>query len=290
MKIGVHPINWSNDDFHELGGDIPLETCLAQMKEAGYEGTELGHKFPKEPERLRETLASHGLRLASAWHSLYTLIESEKSEKRRFEEHLNLLSQMECTVAIIAECSYARYTDRKKPLFDDSKTITDEMWNRISERLEVFEAIAEKRGLRLAYHPHVGTLVESEEEIERLLRQSPSIYLLADTGHLSFAGMHPLQIFRRYSDRIAHVHLKNVRFNVVQTAKDESYSFERSVKEGAFTVPGDGGIDFEPILNELVRNRYRGWVIVEAEQDAKKADPLTHAKKARDYIRKTIGV
>ena len=286
-RLGAHPINWSNDDFPDLGGDTSLETCLMETREAGYEGTELGHKFPKDPEKLKPILNRHGLALISGWHSTYLASKNYESEERDFRGHLEFLAAMGCRVVIAAECSGRVYHDPKTPL---DWTLSNDEWNRVFRGLDSFARIARDRGLKLVYHHHMGTAIQNGNEIDRLMENTRDVSLLGDTGHLALAGEDPLAVFTRYRDRLGHVHLKNVRPAVVDRARAERHTFERAVKDGVFTVPGDGGIDYVPIFALLERIGYEGWMVVEAEQDPKKANPLQYAMKARKYLKTETGL
>jgi len=294
VKVGAQPIIWSNDDFTELGGNIELETCLEEMKTAGYAGTELGRKFPKDPTELKRLLTKYDLELISGWHSTYLLAKNYQDERKKFRSHLTFLKEMECSVAIVAECTHRVYHNRSAPL--DYRTtgifLKEAQFKKLAEGLEEFSKMAANEGMKLVYHHHMGTVIQTLEEIESLLDRVPNIYLLADTGHLAFAGVEPLDVFERNIQRIAHVHLKNIRNQVGKTSTKNKSSFEQAVKAGVFTVPGadDGGIDYLPILKCLSDGNYRGWLVVEAEQDPIKANPLDYAKKARDYLREQAGL
>jgi sugar phosphate isomerase/epimerase len=142
-------------------------------------------------------------------------------------------------------------------------------------------------GIRLVYHHHMGTIVESGEDIDALMASTgPSVHLLLDTGHATFAGLDPAALARRYRARIGHLHAKDVRAVVMAQAKRERLSFLDAVIAGVFTVPGDGCVDYPAVLRELPG--YSGWAVVEAEQDPAKAHPLTYAKlgynNLRDYL------
>lgn len=294
IKLGAQPIIWSNDDFHDLGGDIPLETCLGEMREAGYDGTELGHKFPKDSAKLLEILKPFNLQLITGWHSTYLASNDFKKETKDFRSHLNFLKEMGCKVIIVAECTNRTYNHPKRLNWkgDEGNTLNNSEWKKVLKGLDEFSSIAEGEGLKLVYHHHMGTVIQSLTEINRLMEDTNDIKLLGDTGHLAFAGENPLNVFNKYKSRLGHVHLKNIRPEVVKNARNKNYSFERAVKEGVFTVPGDaeGGINYEPIFGILKEIKYEGWMVVEAEQDPKKAKPLDYAIKARDYVRKVAGI
>jgi len=292
IRVGVNPIVWSNDDFHDLGEDISLEQCLAEASAAGYAGIELGRKFPRDPERLQPLLAGSALQLVSGWHSLRLLDRPIAEERARFREHADFLHRMGCPVAIVAECSRCTYTDpAAKLLFPSaSGALSEEEWWRLAAGVDELAGLARARGMRLAYHPHVGTVIQSREEIDALMERTRVTELLADSGHLALAGVDPVGVFRDWADRIAHVHLKNVREDVAARVRGGDYSFSRAVREGVFTVPGDGGIDYGPIFEVLGESGYSGWLVVEAEQDPVKAPPRAYAETARDYIRRATGL
>src|SRR6266851_4997932 len=168
VRIGINPITWTNDDLPELGGATPLETCLAETREAGYAGIELGNKFPRRAETLRPLLEGHGLALVSGWYSGGLMARSVAEEIAAIEDHLALLAAMGCGAKLTA----------------------------------LAEHVA-KRGVALAYHHHMGTIVESAAEIDRLMAATgPAVGLLLDTGHLAYAGADPLAVARRHRERI----------------------------------------------------------------------------------------
>lgn len=294
--VGANPIIWSNDDFTELGGDIPLERCLSEMRDAGYVGAELGNKFPRAPELLARTLAAHGLRLASGWHSTHLAERSLAEEEVALRAHLALLKGLGATVVIVAECTRAVHGRRDEPLGfgGDRPILSVEEWPRVLGGLARFATLCAAEGLRLAYHHHMGTVIQSAEALDRLLGGVPALDLLFDPGHLAFAGIDPIEVLRVHGPRVAHVHLKNIRPAVVAHARRERWSFCRAVTEGVFTIPGegepgDGSVDFPQIFARLERLDYRGWLVVEAEEDPAKAEPAAKARRARTYVRDHAG-
>jgi inosose dehydratase len=284
VRLGISPIGWSNDDLPELGGDIPLETCLAEAREAGFEGIELGHKFPRDPALLRPLLAHQGLRLISGWYSGRLLERSVAEELVAIEPHRALLAAMGCAVLVYAETSGGIAGDRTRPL-SSRPSLPDGDWRDFGIRLtELADRLAE-RGLRLAYHHHMGTVVETTAEIDRLMAATGgSVGLLLDTGHLAFAGADPADIAWRHRRRINHVHCKDVRPGVLARARATDESFLDAVLDGIFTVPGDGAIDFAAALTALKAADYRGWLVVEAEQDPAKAPPLVYARRGFAHL------
>jgi inosose dehydratase len=278
VRIGANPIGWSNDDMRELGGATPLEICLAEAKEAGFEGMELGHKFPREAKALTAALKPFGLACVSGWYSAELLKRDAAEEMKHLRPHLDLLKAMGCNVLVFAETSNAIHGDRSKPLAD-RPVLPASDWAVFGQRMtEVGDRVLAE-GVRLVYHHHMGTIVESESEIDKLMAATgPSVHLLLDTGHATFGGGDPAALARRHRARISHFHAKDIRAEVMATAKAQRLSFLDAVIAGVFTVPGDGCVDYPAVLRELPG--YSGWAVVEAEQDPEKAHPLTYAKLA----------
>jgi inosose dehydratase len=278
VALGINPITWTNDDMPELGGEIPLDTCLAETRIAGYAGIELGGKFPRQANLLRPILATHGLELVSGWYSAHLCRRSVADEVAAVASHLDLLAAMGCKVMVFAEGHGSTDGDPSAPL-SRRPVLADEDWAPFCAKLDAIAAHLRRRGVRLAFHHHMGTVVQTEAEIDRLMANThDDVGLLLDTGHLVFAGGDPVQVARRHGARIVHVHCKDVRPEVAAAVINEDRSFLRAVLDGIFTVPGDGSIDFTAVLRELVPFGYEGWLVVEAEQDPAKAHPLTYAR------------
>jgi myo-inosose-2 dehydratase len=283
VRLGVSPIGWSNDDLPELGGDTPLETCLAEAHAAGYAGIELGNKFPRDAASLRPILDRHGLALISGWYSGRLLERSINGEWAAMWPHLQLLAAMGCRVLVYAETCGSIAGDRSRPLTSRPQ-LGDQQWRDFAGKLTEIANRLARSGLALAYHHHMGTVVEDAADIDRLMAATgESVGLLLDTGHLVFAGADPAAIARRYGRRINHVHCKDVRDSVLTRARASDASFLDAVLDGVFTVPGDGMIDFGAVLSELAD--YRGWLVVEAEQDPAKAPPLAYARLGFAHLR-----
>jgi len=288
VHLGINPIGWSNDDLPELGGVTPLETCLAEAREAGYAGIELGRKFPREPGRLAPILARHGLDLISGWYGARLRERSAAEEIEAMAPHLGLLKAMGCGVLIFAEVSGAVHGDRELPLSRRPR-LSDAEWRILAERLTAVADHLAHEGLALAYHHHMGTVIENEAEVDRLLAATgPNVGLLLDTGHLAYAGADPAAVARRHGGRVRHVHCKDVRAEVLARARAEDWSFLDAVLAGVFTVPGDGAVDFAAVLRNLRRSGYAGWLVVEAEQDPARAEPLTYARLGRRGLARAI--
>jgi inosose dehydratase len=262
------------------------------MKDAGYAGTELGHRYPSDKGELRALLFRHGLSLASAWHSTFLAENPYELELEKFLQHAQKLKHCGSDVVIVCECTHAIHGDGARPLrFHSGRDLlSDGQWARVYDGLDKLSAHAAQMGMKVAYHHHMGTVVQDREDIDRLMKATSQLALLLDTGHITFAGDDAVDLARAYGARIAHVHTKNVRPSVVSRARAEGWSFERAVRAGVYTVPGDGGIDYRPIVDVLAHARYRGWLVVEAEQDPNKANPFVYAQKGRAYLKEVAGV
>jgi inosose dehydratase len=276
IRIGANPIGWSNDDLRTLGGATPLETCLAEAREAGFEGMELGHKFPREAGALRAVLSKFGLALVSGWYSASLLVQDAKAEIAAIRDHLDLMKALGTDVLVFAETSNAIHGDRSAPL-SRRPTLGAADWAEFGRRVTGVADATLAEGVRLVYHHHMGTVVQSAADVDAFMAATgPSVHLLLDTGHLTFAGADPVAVARRYRDRISHVHCKDVRADVMGRVIAEDLSFLDAVVAGVYTVPGDGMVDFTAVLRALPG--YHGWLVVEAEQDPERAHPLTYAK------------
>jgi inosose dehydratase len=258
--------------------------CLAEAREAGYAGIELGGKFPRDAATLRPLLAKHGLALVSGWYSAHLLRRSAAEEIITVGKHLDLLAAMGCEVMVFAEGHGSTDGDPSKPLSQRPVLAADE-WPAFCARLNEVAAHLRRRGVRMGFHHHMGTVVQTEDEIDRLMAMtSDDVGLLLDTGHLLFAGGDPIAVARRHRKRIVHIHCKDVRAAVLAGVLRDDRSFRRAVLDGVFTVPGDGAIDFPGVLRELALHGYAGWLVVEAEQDPAKAHPLTYARMGHDNL------
>jgi inosose dehydratase len=282
VRLGTNPIAWSNDDLRELGGATPLETCLREAREAGFEGIEMGHKFPHEAAALRRALAPSGLELVSGWYSAELLRREVAAERAAMRPHLELLQALGCRVLIIAETSNTIHGNRAVSL-SHRPVLPAEDWPEFGSRLTELGKVVADAGLDLVYHHHMGTVVQSHDEIDRLMDTTgPELRLLLDTGHAVFGGGDPVVLARRWRERIGHVHCKDVRPAVINEARRRDLSFLDAVIAGVFTVPGDGVIDFPAVLRELPD--YDRWLVVEAEQDPAKANPLHYARLGHDNL------
>ena len=284
IRIGANPIGWSNDDLRSLGGETPLETCLAEARQVGFEGMELGHKFPREPAALRAALAPFGLACVSAWYSAELLQRDAPAELAAMRPHLDLLKAMGSTVLVFAETSNAIHGDIDAPL---SRRPVLHDWTQFGARVTELADATLREGVRLVYHHHMGTIVQSGADIDAFMAATgPSVGLLLDTGHATWGGADPAALAARYRGRIGHVHTKDVRRAVMQQAAEQDWSFLHSVIEGVYTVPGDGMVDYRAVFRALPG--YSGWVVIEAEQDPAKANPLQYAQLGYDNLTRIL--
>lgn len=285
VRLGVNPIAWSNDDMLELGGATPLEQCLAEGREAGFQGFELGNKFPRDAAVLRPILDGYGLSLVSGWYSAGLLERSVAEEIEAVQPHLQLLKAMGCPVMVVAETTGCVHGACGTPL-SQRPTLESGQWAEFGRRMAEFGDYLRDQGTPLAYHYHMGTVVETPDEIDRFAEVTgDSVGILLDTGHLTFAGGNPLDLIAKWGRRINHVHCKDVRADVLTRAKATDSSFLDAVIDGVFTVPGDGCVDFPAVLKALKDADYRGqWLVIEAEQDPAKAHPLTYVTKGRRHL------
>jgi inosose dehydratase len=293
IKLGIAPIGWTNDDMPELGGEIPFEQCISEMAQAGFTGTEVGSKYPKSPEALLAALKPHNLQIASQWFSAFFSVQADPTPTvDAFRQHMNFLKALGAKVVVISEQGHSIQGQMHTPLFEKKPTLNNQEWQWLAKGLNTIGKIAIENDMKIVFHHHMGTVVQTKKEIDKLMELTDPdlVFLLVDTGHISYSGDDPVELLRDYRKRIKHIHLKDIRKNIVEKVKKEKLSFLEGVKLGAFTVPGDGSIKFEPIFKEIEKMNYEGWLLVEAEQDPAKANPLVYAKKARDYIKKLGGI
>ncbi|MCC3356866.1 myo-inosose-2 dehydratase [Bacillus sp. REN16] len=292
VKIGIAPIGWTNDDLPELGGENTFEQCVSEMALAGFTGTEVGNKYPKDPEVLKKALNLRGMEIASAWFSAFLTTKPLEETVEAFIQHRDFLYEMGAKVIVVSEQGRSIQGQIETPLFKNKPVFTQMEWEKLADGLHELGRLAQEKDMNIVFHHHMGTGVQTTEEIDKLMELTDPglVFLLYDTGHLVFSGESHLQVLERHILRIKHVHLKDVRAEVAQKVRDEKLSFLTAVTEGVFTVPGDGSIDFRPVFQFLSEQSYKGWMLVEAEQDPAKANPLEYALKARKYIRKTAGI
>ncbi|CEK09201.1 myo-inosose-2 dehydratase [Legionella hackeliae] len=291
IKLGIAPINWCNDDDPTLGQDISFEQCIDEMSLAGYKGTEMGNKYPRNAFDLKQRLADKGLELTSAWFSTFFTEEDQyETTLSRFLTHLSFMRSAGAQFVNVSECGHAIQQTKQAILGATKPQFNDQQWQRLIQGLHALGRIAHDFGMQAVYHYHAGTGVFTEEEIDFLmLNTSPSLLgLLLDTGHAAFAGIDAMHLIHKYQQRIRYVHLKDIRLSVLYKVRTEHINFMDAVREGVFTVPGDGDLDFYPMIEALKQQNYQGWMIVEAEQDPAKAPPLEYAQKAQRYLSEVI--
>ena len=291
--LGIAPIGWCNDDMPELGAENTFQQIVSEMALAGFTGCEIGNKFPSDPQALKKALDLRGMRVASRWFSSFLLTQPYAQVEAEFSAQLDFLAAVGANRINVSEQSYSIQGQMDVPVLRDRKYVMNEgEWTRLCEGLDRLGALAVSRGFRLCYHHHMGTVVQTAAETEYLMEHTTPgrVWLCYDTGHFTFAGEDPMAVLKKYADRVGHVHLKDMRLPVVKQARDEGWSFLQAVRNGAFTVPGDGGVQFDEVFRVLAASGYQGWLLVEAEQDPGKADPLEYAMKARTFIHEKTGL
>lgn len=292
VRLGIAPIAWTNDDMPDLGKENTFEQCVSEMALAGFTGSEVGGKYPADTKVLKKALDLRGIQICNQWFSSFLISKPFEETEKEFIKAADFLKEMGAKVIGVSEQSYSIQGKMEQPVWEGKYVMNDEEWKLLAEGLNKLGKIAKDKGMTLTFHHHMGTVVQTEEEIDRFMEMvDPElVFLLFDSGHLSFAGIDPEKVLKRYVNRVKHVHLKDIRKEMVKKSKNERWSFLKGVREGVFTVPGDGDVDFAPIFRILEDAGYEGWVVVEAEQDPAKANPLEYAKKARAYIAEKTGL
>lgn len=293
VKLGIAPIAWTNDDLPDLGGENTFEQCVSEMALAGFTGSEVGNKYPKEPAILKKALELRGVEICNQWFSSFLISKPFEEVEQEFRAQLSFLKSMDAKIIGASEQSYSVQGQQETPVFGHKYVMNDEEWERLCSGLNRLGKIAkEEYGITLTFHHHMGTVVQNPDEVKRMMDNTDPEYvsLLFDTGHFAYCGADPLEMVKTYADRIRHVHLKDIRSEIVQKVKEEELSFLEGVRMGAFTIPGDGCIDFDPIFEVLEKTGYEGYMVVEAEQDPVKANPFEYAVKARAFIREKTGL
>lgn len=284
IRIGINPLTWTNDDLPSLGADTPLEVCLSEARQAGYSGIELGNKFPRDASVLEPILKQYDLSLVSGWYSARLLERSVEDEIAAMQDHLNLLKALGSNVMVFAEVSGCVHGDQSVPLSQRPR-MTQNQWEEYAKRMTVVADYMASEGVKMAYHHHMGTVIETAEEVDKLMQMTgDNVGLLLDTGHITFAGGDALAMAKKHAKRIVHVHCKDIRLDVLKDNLNRDSAFLNAVLEGVYTVPGDGGINYFPIFEVLKATDYEGWIVVEAEQDPAIAHPLTYATKGYEYL------
>lgn len=291
VKLGIAPIAWTNDDMPDLGAENTFEQCVSEMALAGFTGCEVGNKYPRDTAVLKKALELRNMQICNAWFSSFLTTKPYEEVEKDFIEHITFLKEMGAKVVGMSEQGHSiQGTD--KPIFEAKYVMNDEEWDTLCTGINKLGKVAKDMGIKLCFHHHMGTVVQTEEEIDRLMANTdPELFgLLFDCGHLAYCGEDYMSVLNKYADRIRHVHLKDIRPEKVEQVKREHLSFLQGVRLGTFTVPGDGVIDFKPIFDVLEKTGYEGYVLVEAEQDPAIANPLEYAIKARKYIAEKAGL
>lgn len=288
FQLGAHPINWVGEDVKEHGADTTYEQIMDDMQKLGLRGTEMGRKYPTDIGFLKQELAKRGLQLVSQWKSvLFSDPLYREAELEAYRAHVRFLKEMGSTVISTCEIGGSLHFDpRRTPHEKEVLRLDEAGWASLAEGLNAAGAIAREHGLKLTYHHHGGTVVERPEEIDRLMELTDPglVYLLYDTGHAYYGGADPLDVLKKHYDRIAYVHLKDVRKSVLGEARAERADFITCIRKGVFTVPGTGDLDFKPIVEELMARGYSGWAMLEGEQDPAKSPAYEFAGRAIAYI------
>ena len=287
-KLAVSPINWRNDDLPEIGGDNTLEKFLSEAQQIGFDGVEMGAQFPHQAEEMQELLSPYGLALAGGWFDIGLLQKDAAEQLKEITPHAELLRAMGCKSVTVCETQGTTVHSKIDIPVSQRKRLTKDEWQLFLPRLRELTLMMQDIGMPPSYHAHMGTVVENEEDIERMLEGSPATPLLYDPGHLAYTGFDPVAAWNKYESVINHVHVKDIRRSVVEDVIKNDKSFLQGVVDGTFTVPGDGDLDYDAILAAITKSSYTGWLSVEAEQDPNKAPPDVYAKNARDYILERI--
>ena len=292
VKLGIAPIAWTNDDMPDLGKENTFQQCVSEMALAGYTGSEVGNKYPADPTVLKKALDLRGIQICNQWFSSFLTTQPYEETEKAFIEQVKFLQAMGSKIIGVSEQGHSVQGQLETPIFGCKYIMNDEEWDKVCTGLNKLGKIAKEYGITLTFHHHMGTVIQDPDEVERLMDGTDPEYvnLLFDSGHFTYCGADPLEMVQKYSSRIKHVHLKDVRPEVVEKVKAEKLSFLAGVRLGAFTVPGDGCIDFDPIFKVLEDAGYEGYMVVEAEQDPAKANPLEYALKARKFITEKTGL
>ncbi|MCI9148332.1 MAG: myo-inosose-2 dehydratase [Hungatella sp.] len=293
VKLGIAPIAWTNDDMPDLGKENTFEQCVSEMALAGFTGSEVGNKYPKDPAELKKALDLRGVEICNQWFSSFLITKPFEEVEKEARAQLAFLKAMGSKIIGFSEQSHSVQGQLETPVFGRKYEMNDEEWDMLCTGLNKLGKIAkEEYGITLTFHHHMGTVVQTDAETQRMLDNTDPNYvsLLYDSGHFAYSGEDPVAMVKKYIGRIKHVHLKDIRREIVDKVKAENMSFLDGVRAGAFTIPGDGCIDFEPIFKVLEDAGYEGYMLVEAEQDPAKANPLEYAIRARKYIAEKTGL
>ena len=292
VRLGIAPIAWTNDDMPDLGKENTFEQCVSEMALAGFTGSEVGGKYPTDTAVLKKALDLRNISICNQWFSSFLISKPYEETEKEFIKATDFLKEMGAKVIGVSEQSYSIQGKMEQPVWEGKYIMNEEERKLLADGLNKLGKIAKDKGMMLTFHHHMGTVIQTEEEIDRIMNEvdKDMVYLLFESGHCSFAGIDPVKVLSKYIDRTRHIHLKDLRSDVVAQSKKEGWSFLKGVREGTFTVPGDGDVDFAPIFDIIEKSGYEGYVVVEAEQDPAKANPLEYAMKARKYIAEKTGL
>jgi inosose dehydratase len=297
IKIGIQPTGWTNDDFPEIGDDTPYQLILDETVQAKFEGGSTGHNYPTHLPSLKAALHSRSLGITSTWVSTQFTNPVLFNPTIDFVKgQIEFLKQVGASDIVVAELFGSVNQVRDKSMFDDRPRLNEPQWFLLSRGLNQIGQLANDAGMKLSFHPHLGSAIQDADEIERMLADTDEklVHLCLDTAHQYSAGVDPVDLTRRHIHRIGHVHLKNVRSSILDDARSRKYSFYESIIKGIFTVPGDGEAPFDcrSILHQLIGSQYQGWIVVEAEQwpspSAQHKAPIEYATIARSFIRECV--
>lgn len=292
VKLAIAPIGWTNDDMPDLGAENTFEQCVSEMALAGFTGCEIGNKFPQDPAKLKHKLDVRGLQVCNAWFSTLLTSQPYQDTIDAYIHHRDKLHFLGAKVIGASEQGNSIQGKVDVPILENKPVYSEAEWETLAKGFNEMGKLAREKGMFFTIHHHMGTGVQTSEEIDRIMEMTDPelVFLLFDSGHLSFAGIDPVPVLQKYVHRTRHVHLKDMRTAVYEKAKAQKMSFLDAVRAGVFTVPGDGDVDFKPIFDILEEANYEGWVVVEAEQDPAKANPFEYAVKARKYLREVSGL
>jgi len=292
ISLAIAPIGWTNDDLPELGAENTFEQCISEMALAGFTGSEVGNKYPTDTTILNKALNLRKIKICNAWFSTFFTTKPLEYTIDLFNEKLDFLEAVGAKVIGVSEQGNSIQGQINTPILSQKPIFTKEEWAKVTVGLNTLGKIASNRGISLGYHHHMGTGIQTLDEIDKLMDSTDEKYvkLLFDTGHCTYSNINPLTVITKYINRINHIHLKDVRIEILNEVKKNNLSFLTSVKKGVFTVPGDGIIDFDSIFDIIESSDYVGWMVVEAEQDPSLANPLEYAIKARKFINEKTGL
>ena len=288
IKLGIAPIAWSNDDMPELGGNTPIETCLKEVKKAGYTGIELGGKFPRNPGTTKFLLDEYKLKMPGGWYGSLIRDRSVEDEWLAMQDHISLLKLVNASVFVFADVS-GSIQSKKDIGLSNRPQLSNNEWGNYTDKISELSNRLSDIGIPMSYHEHMGTVIQTEKDVDRFINETnDKTYLLYDTGHLLFGQADYEKILKKYISRVNHVHCKDIRKDILDNSLNNNLSFRNSFLDGVFTVPGDGCIDYRPLIKVLYENNYSKWLVVEAEQDPLKANPFIYAKKGYEYLKNII--